>query len=318
MSKYLLISFIGFIISCSNTKKVQQKENTGNSETFQNSPLGGGGIEFDKQGHRGCRGLMPENTIPAMIHALDLGVTTLEMDVVITKDKKVILSHEPWFGQEITTLPDGRYIGPREERKYNINWMTYKETQTFDVGLKPHPRFPQQQNMKITKPLLSDVIDTLNREMMIRRRPFPYYNIETKTNPEFDGVFHPKPEEFVDLLMAVIKEKGIEEQVIIQSFDFRTLIYLHQKYPTIKTAMLIEDFDKRSLSEQLNALGFTPTIYSPAYQLVNEKLISNCHSKNIKVIPWTVNTKEDIIKYKNMGVDGIITDYPNLFNELGY
>ena len=301
MKTYILFFTLLFSMACSNTK------------TVQNSPLVVG--EFDKQGHRGCRGLMPENTVPAMLHALGMGVTTLEMDVVITKDKKVILSHEQWFGQEITTKPDGSFIGPREERKFNIFWMTYEETKSFDVGMKPHPRFPQQQKMKVTKPLLADVIDSVKKDMMTRRRPFPYYNIETKTNPEFDGVFQPKPEEFVELLMAVIKEKQIEEFVIIQSFDFRTLQYLHQHYPEIKTAMLIEDFDKRTLDEQLNALGFNPTIYSPAFSLVNEKLIQSCHKKNIKVIPWTVNTKEEIVKYKAMGVDGIITDYPNLFNE---
>ena len=284
-----------------------------NQKTFQTHPLGDGGVVFDKQGHRGCRGLMPENTIPAMLKAIDLGVTTLELDVVITKDKKVILSHEQWFGQEITTKPDGTYMGEREERKYNIYWMTYEQTKTFDVGMKPHPRFPQQQKIKVTKPLLSDVIDSVNKDMMTRRRPFPYYNIETKTNPEFDGVFQPKPGEFVELLMAVIKEKQIEDHVIIQSFDFRTLQYLHQHYPSIKTAMLIEDFDKRSLDEQVKALGFTPTIYSPAYQLVNEKLLKNCHQQNMKVIPWTVNEKAKIEELKKMGVDGIITDYPNLF-----
>jgi glycerophosphoryl diester phosphodiesterase len=102
--------------------------------------------------------------------------------------------------------------------------------------------------------------------------------------------------------------------VIIQSFDFRTLQYLHQKYPAIKTAMLIEADDKRSFDEQLMDLGFTPTIYSPAYQLVNEKLIEKCHAKNMKVIPWTVNDKATIEELKMMGVDGIISDYPNLFN----
>jgi glycerophosphoryl diester phosphodiesterase len=269
---------------------------------------------FDKQGHRGCRGLMPENTIPAMIHALDLGVTTLEMDAVITKDKKVILSHEQWFGQEITTKPDGTYIkAEREERKFNIYWMTYAETQAFDVGMKPHPRFPGQQKIKVTKPLLSAVIDSVNEAMKTRKRPFPYYNIETKTNPEFDGVFHPKPEEFVDLLMEVVQSRGITDHVIIQSFDFRTLKYLHQKYPGVKTAMLIEFTDKRSLEQQLNDLGFIPDIYSPEYHLVNDKLVRACHEKGIKVIPWTVNDKASIEKLKGIGVDGAISDFPDLF-----
>jgi glycerophosphoryl diester phosphodiesterase len=270
--------------------------------------------EFDKQGHRGCRGLMPENTIPAMINAVGMGVTTLEMDIVFTKDKKAILSHEPFFNHEITTKPDGSFIDEKEEKKYNIYQMTYDEVKIYDVGMKPHPRFPHQQKMKACKPLLSDVIEAVNKDMMTRRRPFPYYNIETKTQPATDNLYHPAPAEFVELLMAVIKEKGIEDHVIIQSFDFRTLQYLHQHYPGIKTAMLIEDFDKRGLDAELKALGFTPTIYSPAYQLVNEELVKKCHGLNIKVIPWTVETKEEIEKYKKMGVDGIITDYPDLFS----
>jgi glycerophosphoryl diester phosphodiesterase len=294
--------FLVVLFSCGSSKKVHSKIDSLN-------------LNIDIQGHRGCRGLMPENTIPAMIKALDLGVTTLEMDIVITKDKKPVLSHDQWFAQEITTKPDGTYMGEREERKFNIYWMTYEEVKTFDVGMKPHPRFPQQQKMKAVKPLLSDVIDSAEAHSKAMSRPLPYYNIETKTNPEFDGVFHPKPDEFVDILMAVIKEKGIEERVIIQSFDFRTLQYLHQKYPLIKTAMLIEDFDKRNLEDQLKALGFTPTIYSPAYQLINKELLKKCHDQGIRVIPWTVNDKVTIENLKQMGVDGIITDYPNLFNK---
>jgi len=279
----------------------------------QNTPLGDGGVVFDKQGHRGCRGLMPENTIPAMLKALDLGVTTLEMDIAITKDKKPVLSHEPWFAQDITTKPDGTYMGEWEERKYVIYWMSYEQVKTFDVGMKPHPRFPQQQKMKVVKPLLADVIDSCEKHATATGRSLPYYNIETKTDPQLDSVFHPMPAEFVDLLMSVINEKGIKDRVIIQSFDFRTLQYLHQKYPEMKTAMLIESFDKRTLAEQIKALGFVPTIYSPDYSLVNEDLIKKCHEQKIKVIPWTVDDKATIDKLKAMGVDGIITDYPNLF-----
>lgn len=300
MKKPYLVSFLLVIMSCSDTKQAQQAPATGT---------------FDKQGHRGCRGLMPENTIPAMLTALDLGVTTLEMDVVITKDKQVVLSHEQWFGEDITTKPDGKYMGPREERKFNIYWMTYEQVKTFDVGMKPHPRFPEQKKMKAVKPLLREVIDSVNEYMKKSRRPFPYYNIETKSDPEFDGVFQPAPAEFVELLMTVIKEKQLEEQVIIQSFDFRTLQYLHEKYPHIKTAMLIEHNDPRSFDEQVKALGFTPSVYSPAHELVNESLVRKCHKQNIKVIPWTVNDKERIKELMKSGVDGIITDYPNLFNE---
>ncbi|MFO0414793.1 MAG: glycerophosphodiester phosphodiesterase family protein, partial [Bacteroidota bacterium] len=114
--------------------------------------------QFDLQGHRGCRGLMPENTIPAMLHAMDLGVTTLELDVVISADGKVVVSHEPWMSSEIATKEDGKQVIHAEEKNLNLFRMNYTEIQKFDVGLKPHPRFPDQKKMKVVKPLLTDVI----------------------------------------------------------------------------------------------------------------------------------------------------------------
>lgn len=304
MRNNILPALLVFFLSCSTTKKVQEVTTT--TEKYVPG-------EFDKQGHRGCRGLMPENTIPAMLYALGTPVTTLEMDVVITKDKKVVLSHEPFFNHEITTKPDGKYVAEAEEKSLNIYQMTYEDVKKYDVGIKPHPRFTKQQKLRTVKPLLADLIDSVNNYMMTARHPFPYYNIETKCLPAGDGIYHPAPAEFVELLMAVIKEKNIEDHVIIQSFDFRTLQYLHQKYPHIKTAMLIEDDDKRGVDEQLKALGFTPTIYSPHFSLVNADLLKKCHDKNIKVIPWTVNDKQQIDDLKKMGVDGVITDYPDLF-----
>jgi glycerophosphoryl diester phosphodiesterase len=267
---------------------------------------------FDVEGHRGCRGLMPENTIPAMMKALELGVTTLEMDAVITKDKQVILSHEPFFNHEITTGPDGKYVTEQDERNLNIYNMTYAQTQAYDVGLKPHPRFPNQRRLKATKPLLREVIDNVEAYQKLKGVHPVFYNIETKSTPGTDNNYHPAPEEFVNTLMKVINGAKISNRVIIQSFDFRTLQVLHKKYPTIKTAALIEDFDKRSLEEHLAALGFAPTIYSPAYSLVTKELVEKCHELNIKVIPWTVNDKAAIAQLKATGVDGIITDYPDL------
>lgn len=269
---------------------------------------------FDKQGHRGCRGIMPENTIAGMFKAIDLGVTTLEMDVVITKDKKVVVSHEPWFSQEITTKPDGSYIGEREERKFNLYWMTYEEVKTFDVGLKQHPRFPNQQKLKAIKPLLSDLIDSVENYIATRSLPMVRYNIETKCLPAGDKVFHPEPAEFVELIMGVIKDKKMEERVIIQSFDIRTLQYLHEKYPSITTSLLIEDSNEKFLDGQLEALGFIPNIYSPNHTLVDEDLIEEVHKQGMRIIPWTVNDKKRIKKLKKMGVDGLISDFPDLLN----
>ncbi len=281
--------------------------------TTQNKITTNTAATFDAQGHRGCRGLMPENTIPAMLKALDLGVVTLEMDASISKDKKVFLSHEPFFNHEITTKPDGHFIEEKDEHSYNMYHMLYDSIKTYDVGLKPHPRFTQQQKIQAYKPLLSELFDSVKTYMAGHKRIYPFFNIETKCMPATDNLHHPEPAEFVELLMKVIIDKGMEKQVIIQSFDFRSLQYLHLHYPNIPTAMLIEDFDKRTLDEQIKALGFIPIIYSPENSLVNKTLIENCHRQNIKVIPWTVDEPIKIKELKAIGIDGIISDYPNLF-----
>lgn len=271
--------------------------------------------KINKQGHRGCRGLMPENTIPAFIKAIDLGVNTLEMDVVISKDKKVIVSHENYFNHETTTLPSGDTILKEHQEEFNIYKMDYSEVAKFDVGLKFNPNYPQQAKVKAYKPLLSEVIDTLELYAKVNNKPTLYYNIETKLLPPTDSIFHPAPTEFVELLMAVIFEKGIEKRVTIESFDIRTLQYLHKQHPEIITSLLVEDFDHKEFSQQLIDLGFTPNIYSPAKEHVTAKLVAECKAKNVKLIPWTVNDIKTMREFVELGVDGILTDYPNLFSE---
>ncbi len=307
--KLIFISFI--FISCASSKNNNALNNeTGNISSER--PLGS---EFDKQGHRGCRGLMPENTIEAMLNAVGMMVTTLEMDVCISKDKKVLLSHEPFFNHEITTKPDGGFVDEKEEKSLNLYQMNYTDIIKYDVGMKPHPRFPGQQKIKAMKPLLSEVFKAVKEYMMTARRPFPLYNIETKCMPETDNTFHPAPAEFVELLMKEIKENQMEDYVIIQSFDFRTLQYLHRHYPKIKTAMLVEANNKNSFRKLVKDIGFTPDIFSPEFTMVNPGLVKDCHDINMKIIPWTVNDKKKIEALKKMGVDGIITDYPDLFND---
>ncbi len=268
------------------------------------------------QGHRGCRGLMPENTISAFLKAIDLGVTTLEMDAVITQDGQVIISHEPFFNHEITTKPGGGYVTEEEEKSLNIYRMPYAQVKTYDVGMKLHPRFPQQQKLPAVKPLLADVIDSAETHAKRLGKVPPQYNIETKCLPEGDDIFHPKPPAFVDLLMEVINSKGIADRTTIQSFDPRSLQYLHEKYPLVPTALLVEETDSLSFALQLKQLGFIPSIYSPAYQLVTPLLVKQCHDAGIRIIPWTVNDIEKMKQLKLLGVDGIISDYPNLFSAL--
>lgn len=270
-----------------------------------------GSIDF--QGHRGCRGLMAENTIPAFMHALELNVTTVEMDVVISKDGQLLISHEPFFNHEITTKPNGDTVTEAEEKSLNIFAMTYDSIKKYDVGIKPHPRFPQQQKINAVKPLLKEVIDSAENYCAIYKRSPVYYNIETKCMPDGDNIYHPEPGTFVELLMQVIKEKKIEDRVIIQSFDIRSLQYVHTHYPVMKTALLVEEDDKKTFALQLKDLGFIPTIYSPAYQLVTPLLVKQCHDMGIKLIPWTVNEVATMKQLLNLGVDGLISDYPNLY-----
>jgi len=238
------------------------------------------------------------------------------MDAVITKDKQVIISHEPFFNHEITTNPDGTHVVEMQEKILNIYEMSYDETQRYDVGLKEHPRFPGQIKMAAHKPKLADVIDTAETYTAVKHCKPVWYNIETKCQPNSDNIFHPVPAVFVELIMSVIKEKKIEDRVIIQSFDIRSLQYLHEHYPTIKTAYLFEPPNAKSLPERLKDLGFIPTIYSPDYSTVNSLLIKQCKELGIKLIPWTVNDINKMQELKRMGVDGLISDYPNLFKLL--
>jgi glycerophosphoryl diester phosphodiesterase len=265
---------------------------------------------FDLQGHRGGRGLMPENTIPAMRRALDLGVTTLEMDAAISQDKQVLLSHDPYLNADFVYRPDGQPLTKEEGKALLLYGLPYAEIRRYDVGSHGNPKFPQQQKLRTYKPLLAELIDSAEAYAKRTHRPAPYYNIETKTTPAGDGVNHPAPEEFVRLLLAVINAKGIQNRVIIQSFDPRTLNVVHRTQRRLRTALLVENQD--GLTKNLLRLSFRPSIYSPQYKLVTSELVQACHQHRMQVIPWTVNTPAEATELRALGVDGLITDYPDL------
>jgi glycerophosphoryl diester phosphodiesterase len=267
--------------------------------------------KFDVQGHQGARGLMPENTVRGMYKALDFGVTTLDMDAVITKDRQVVLSHEPYFNNEISLTPAGKEITLKNQKDYNIFKMDYEEVKKFDVGSKVNRRFPGQQKFKAYKPLLSEVIDSVEAYVKEKKLKKPSYNIETALIRKGDVEFQPEASEFVELIMDVVKDKKISKRVIIQSLDIRTLQYLHEKYPKIKTSLMVDE--KVDFEENIQTLGFTPAIYSPYHVLVGKGLVERCHAAGVKVIPWTVNTSKQMKYLIGLGVDGLITDYPNVY-----
>ena len=273
-------------------------------------------MSIDIQGHRGARGLLPENSVPGFIRALELGVTTLEMDVVISKDGQVVLSHEPWFSHEICTQPDGSPITQEEEETYNLYQLTYEEIRQFDCGMKGNARFPNQQSMSLYKPTLVEVISASERYVEETGRPEVAYNIETKSHPSRDHIFHPPPDTFTQRVVDVIITQGIEDRAILQSFDVRTLQVAHKIAPNLQLALLVGSHEDMNMEAFLEYLGFTPAIYSPYYQLVDAAVVEMAHEKGMKIIPWTINTLEEMQELHTMGVDGIITDYPDIGMQL--
>jgi glycerophosphoryl diester phosphodiesterase len=265
---------------------------------------------IDVQGHRGCRGLLPENTIPAFLKAMELGVTTLELDLVISKDKKVIVSHEPFFNNDITTLADGSHLTQSNERKHNIYTLTRNELKAYDVGLKKHPKFSSQVNLAASKPTLEELVDAVRKKSKELNKPLPFFNVEIKRVPVQDGEYHPDAHNFAQLVIDIIHKTTITDHTYIQSFDIESLEASKKIDDSIPLVLLIAN--EQTVQQNLNKLSFKPDIYSPYFQLVNRETIKLCREKNIKLIPWTVNKKEDMLNLLELGVDGIISDYPDL------
>lgn len=264
---------------------------------------------FDVQGHRGARGYLPENTIPAFLLAVDLGVTTVELDVVVSGDRRIVVSHDPWFDARICRAPDGGRLSPDPARRRLLYSMPYDEIAQYDCGGLGNPDFPEQRPMVAVKPLLVDAIEAVEAHVRIRGLPPVRYNIETKSRPEWDGVMHPPPGEFVSLLLGELRELGVQPRVTIQSFDVRTLQAVRALDPTVELSLLVEN--DLSVAENLERLGFTPDIYSPHHRLVDEALVAGAHALGMRVLPWTVNDPEEVERLRALGVAGVITDYPD-------
>lgn len=265
--------------------------------------------KIDLQGHRGCRGLMPENTIPGFVKAMEIGVTTLEMDLAISKDLQVVVSHEPYFSSVISTGPNNSPITTKTEKTHNLFQLDYQQIQQYDVGLKPHPNFPGQQKIPVTKPLLKDVVAKTDSFARAHQINLPQLNLEIKRQPKWDGTFHPPVQEFVDLVLDQVNTLGITPRTCIQSFDPETLQIIKKQAPEITLALLIENI--LSIRTNIKKLGFQPAIYSPYHKWVTKRTVRYCKEHGILLIPWTVNNPKDILAMIDLGVDGIITDYPD-------
>jgi glycerophosphoryl diester phosphodiesterase len=271
---------------------------------------------LDLEGHRGCRGLMPENTIPAFKKALDLGVTTLELDVCISKDHQVVVSHEPYMNMFFCSKPDGTPVTKADEKVLNLYTMTYDEIKQYDSGIRGNVLFPEQQKLATFKPLLKDMIKACEAYIKEKKMKPVKYNIEIKSEEQEYGISQPKTvEEFSDLVYKEIMKQLPPERVILQSFDFNILKYWRlqmekKKYKRVTLSALV---DKEGVEPSFTKLGFLPDIFSPNYKQLTKGKVQMCHDKNVKVVPWTVNEIEAMKEMIAIGVDGLISDYPDRF-----
>ncbi|PSQ96250.1 MAG: glycerophosphodiester phosphodiesterase [Bacteroidetes bacterium SW_9_63_38] len=264
---------------------------------------------FDLQGHRGARGLAPENTMPAFERALKSGVTTLEMDVVVAGDGTVVVSHEPWMAADKCRAPDDERIPEAEEQAHNLHEMTYDEIAAYDCGSLRLDDFPEQTPTAAPKPRLRDVIERAETYVAEHDRPPVFYNIEIKSREEWDGTFQPAPPVFANRVLEVVQKVGVASRTTLQSFDSRVLEAVHEGEEPVRTALLV--WNVGTAEAHLSTLSFVPDVYSPSAHLVDADRVDTAHEHGVLIIPWTVNESEAMAMLIEAGVDGFITDYPN-------
>ena len=270
--------------------------------------------QFEWHGHRGARGLFPENTIPAMTGTIEYGINWLEIDVVVSKDRQIIVSHDPYFHPAFCSDPQGNPIAKADQNKYNLFELTAAEIREFDCGLRPNPAYPQQQTMAAYKPTFPAMVRAVDAFCIKNNYPKPQWNIEIKSEPAGYNVWTVEPTEMIDLLLKDVDELNLRERCQVQSFDKNPLRELRQRAPEIRMAVLT--YDLKGVNYHIKELGFTPEVYAPFYPTVFKSTVKKAHQKGMKVVPWTVNSKWWMRRLIRLGVDGIITDYPNQIQDI--
>ncbi|NTW68539.1 MAG: glycerophosphodiester phosphodiesterase [Chlorobiaceae bacterium] len=267
-------------------------------------------MTFEIQAHRGARSFFPENTLQAFCKAADLGVRVLELDLVVSQDHEILVSHDPWLSGPLCSDPAGRPLGSEEGMNHLVYRMPYADISAFDCG-GLHPSFPLQQRVSACKPLLSTVFSEVDRYMALAgMKGRMLYNLELKSWPDKDGVFHPAPELYAALVLRIVDEALMSEQVRLQSFDYRVLRAAWKQNPKLVYGLLIEK--REHLDRYLRQLGFLPRYLNPHFSFVDRQLAEYLHAEKIGMIPWTVNRPEDMLEMKQLGAEGIITDYPEV------
>lgn len=286
---------------------------------------------FDLQGHRGTRGLAPENTLPAFAAALTIGVSTLELDTGVTRDGVVVISHNPWPSPDIARGPDGQWL---TEPGPPIHALDYAELAKYDVGRLNPARayghhYPEQKAVDGTHiPRLADLFALVKKSGNDTVR----FNIETKIDPRAPQLTL-APEEFTHALLAAIRAAGMQRRVSIQSFDWRTLAIVQKQAPQIPTVYLsaqqpwldnigatgpagspwtagIGYAQHGSVPKMVKAAG--GAVWSPFYRDLDAAKLAEAHALGLTVVAWTLASPKDIAHMLDLGVDGIISDRPDL------
>jgi len=292
---------------------------------------GSGVTSFDLQGHRGARGLRPENTLAGVEFALDLGVSTLELDCAVTRDGIVVVSHDPVLNSDYTRDEQGRFLaaaGPP------IVTLSYAKLQRYDVGrLRPGTvyaaRFPDQQAVDGERiPRLADVFALVRSRGDAEVR----FNVETKLSPDRPDLTA-APEAFAKAVVDAVRDAGMESRTTIQSFDWRTLSIVRRIAPEIATVALtdqqpgedtiqvgqagpspwlggldVDDFGG-SVPKLVHASG--ARVWSPHYLDLDARLVKEARALGLAVVPWTVNEPQEMRRVLDLGVDGMISDRPD-------
>jgi len=290
-------------------------------------------LGFDIEAHRGGRALFPENTLVSFANALSMGVDTLELDIGVTRDDEIVISHERGLNPDLARGADGSYVAPPGTPFVQLR---LDEVKKFDVGqIRPDSayaaQFPEQQAMPGTKiPTLKELIDLVRRSGDRHVR----LNIETKIDPNHPDE-SPEPARFVALLLDLVRAEKFEDRIMVQSFDWRTLQLMQRLAPEIPTVYLTQQAGREptiSLDKStVWTAGFSPAdhgkslprtikaaggaIWSPYFGDVTPELISQSHAIGLKVVVWTVNKPADMARLIEMGVDGIISDRPDLLRK---
>ena len=292
-------------------------------------------LAFDLEGHRGTRGLAPENTLAAFRKALAIGVTTIETDMGVTKDDVVVISHNPNLSPDLVRDPEGHWLASQGPQ---IRTLTFAELARYDIGrVNPQSayakQFPEQQPADGERfPKLSELFDLGKASGKPVR-----FNIETKITPT-SGADTPDPATFVRMVVAAVKAANMTDRVTVQSFDWRTLVEVKGIAPEIETSCItMQTKDNDTVSEPEGAAspwhaglklrdhdGSLPKlvkaagcgVWSMFWRNLTAKDLADAHALGLKVLPWTVNDRSEMRKLIDLGVDGIITDYPDRLREV--